>query len=66
MVVRRPQLLRDSGYSCAASDLADYLEEKGMGVVRGAPHYSQNLGKIKRWLQNIKNRFFLENYLLTD
>ena len=36
-VAHRPRLLSDNGSSYIASDLADWLEEKGMDHVRGAP-----------------------------
>jgi len=34
-VVHKPRLLSDNGSSYVASDLADYLEDKGMDHVRG-------------------------------
>ena len=52
----------NKGFSVAT--LADYLEDKGMDHVRGAPHHPQTQGKIERWYQTIKNRFLLENYFL--
>ena len=36
-VVQKPRLLSDNGSSYLAADLADYLEDKGMDHVRGAP-----------------------------
>ena len=42
MVVHKPRLLSDNGSSYVAADLADYLEDKGMDHVRGAPHHTQN------------------------
>jgi transposase InsO family protein len=63
-VVRRPRLLSDNGSSYVAADLADYLEDKGMDHVRGAPHHPQTQGKIERWHQTMKNRVLLENYFL--
>lgn len=63
-VVRKPRLLSDNGASYVASDLADYLEDKGMDHVRGAPHHPQTQGKIERWHQTMKNRVLLENYFL--
>ena len=63
-VVHKPRLLSDNGSSYVAADLADYLDEKGMDHVRGAPHHPQTQGKIERWHQTMKNRVLLENYFL--
>ena len=63
-VVRKPRLLSDNGSSYVAGDLADYLDDKGMEHVRGAPHHPQTQGKIERWHQTLKNRILLENYFL--
>lgn len=64
MVVQKPRLLSDNGSSYVAADLADYLDDKGMDHVRGAPHHPQTQGKIERWHQTMKNRVLLENYFL--
>jgi putative transposase len=50
--------------SYIAGDLAEWLEEKGMEHVRGAPNHPQTQGKIERWHQTLKNRILLENYFL--
>ena len=63
-VVQKPRLLSDNGSSYVAADLADYLEDKGMDHVRGAPHHPQTQGKVERWHQTMKNRVLWENYLL--
>jgi putative transposase len=63
-VVQRPRLLSDNGASYVAGDLADWLEDKGMQHVRGAPYHPQTQGKIERWHQTLKNRILLENYYL--
>jgi len=63
-VVHKPRLLSDNGSSYVAGDLADYLEDKGIDHVRGAPHHPQTQGKIERWHQTMKNRVLLENYCL--
>jgi putative transposase len=44
--------------------LAEYLEDKGMQHVRGAPYHPQTQGKIERWHQTMKNRVLLEHYFL--
>ena len=42
--------------------LAEWLGDKKMGRVRGAPYHPQTQGKIERWHQTLKNRILLENY----
>lgn len=63
-VAHKPRLLSDNGSSYIAGDLADYLDDKGMEHVRGAPNHPQTQGKIERWHQTLKNRILLENYFL--
>jgi transposase InsO family protein len=63
-VAHRPGLLSDNGSTYTAGDLADWLEQRGMDHVRGAPLHPQTQGKIKRWNQTLKNRILLENYYL--
>ncbi|MBD9529547.1 IS3 family transposase [Paracoccus sp. PAR01] len=64
----RPQqklrLLSDNGGAYIAGDLADWLEERGVEQVHGAPGHPQTQGKIERWHQTLKNRILLENYYL--
>ena len=61
-VVHRPRLLSDNGSSYVASDLADWLDERNIEHVRGAPFHPQTQGKIERWRQTLKNRILLEHY----
>ena len=63
-VLHKPRLLSDNGSSYVAADLAEYLDDKRMDHVRGAPHHPQTQGKIERWHQTMKNRVLLENYYL--
>ena len=63
-VQHRPRLLSDNGSSYIATELAEWLEDKGMDHVRGAPYRPQTQGKIERWHQTLKNRILLENYFL--
>ena len=63
-VTHKPRLLSDNGSSYISSDLADWLEDHGMGHIRGAPYHPQTQGKIERWHQTLKNRILLENYYL--
>jgi len=43
-VVTKPRLLSDNGASYIAGDLADYIDDKGMDHVRGAPCHPQTQG----------------------
>ena len=61
-VVHKPRLLSDNGSSYVSGELAEWLGDKKMGHVRGAPYHPQTQGKIKRWHQTLKNRILLENY----
>jgi putative transposase len=63
-VAHRPRLLSDNGSSYISGDLADWLEDRHMDHVRGAPNHPQTQGKIERWHQTLKNRILLENYYL--
>ena len=63
-VVHRPRLLSDNGPSYISEDLADWLDKRNMGHVRGAPCHPQTQGNIERWHQTLKNRILLENYYL--
>lgn len=66
-VTHKPRLLSDNGSSYISSDLADWLEDHGMGHIRGTPYHPQTQGKIERWHQTLKNRILLENdYLPGD
>lgn len=53
-VTHKPRLLSDNGASYIAGDLAQWLDEKGMDHVRGAPNHPQTQGKIERWHQTLK------------
>jgi len=63
-VVHKPRLLSDNGSSYLSSNLAEWLTNRGIGHIRGAPHHPQTQGKIERWHQTLKNRILLENYYL--
>jgi putative transposase len=63
-LAHRPRLLSDNGSSYISSNLADWLEERDMIHVRGAPYHPMTQGKIERWHQTLKNRLLLENYYL--
>jgi len=61
-VLHKPKLLSDNGPSYIATELAEWIDAKGMSHVRGAPLHPQTQGKIERWHQTLKNRILLENY----
>jgi putative transposase len=63
-VRHKPRLLSDNGSSYIAGDLADWLGDRKMTHVRGAPYHPQTQGKIERWHQTLKNRILLEHYYL--
>ena len=63
-VAHRPRLLSDNGSSYISGELAQWLDQRKMEHVRGAPHHPQTQGKIERWHQTLKNRILLENYYL--
>src|SRR5215470_8303971 len=48
------------------ADLAEWLKDRGIAHVRGAPCHPQTQGKIERWHQTLKNRILLENHYLPD
>ncbi|MEJ6510266.1 MAG: IS3 family transposase [Octadecabacter sp.] len=64
VVRHKPRLLSDNGSCYISGDLAEWLQDKGMKHVRGAPFHPQTQGKIERWHQTMKNRVLLENYYL--
>jgi len=63
-VLHRPRLLSDNGSSYVAGDLAEWLDNKKIEHIRGAPYHPQTQGKIERWHQTLKNRILLEHYYL--
>ena len=65
-VVHKPRLLSDNGSGYISGDLAEWLDDKGMDHVRGAPYHPQTQGKIERWHQTLKNRILLENYFFSE
>lgn len=63
-VAHKPRLLSDNGSSYVSGELAEWLDDKGMDHVRGAPYHPQTQGEIERWHQTLKNRILLEKYFL--
>jgi len=54
-VVHKPRLLSDNGASYFSGDLAEWLDDRDMEHVRGAPYHPQTQGKIasRRCLQRL-------------
>lgn len=63
-VRHKPRLLSDNGSSYIAGDLAEWLDERNISHIGGAPYHPQTQGKIERQHQTLKNRILLENYYL--
>jgi transposase InsO family protein len=63
-VGHRPRLLSDNGASYISGDLAEWLDDRKIEHIRGAPYHPQTQGKIERWHQTLKNRILLNNYYL--
>ena len=63
-IAHKLRLLSDNGSSYIAGELGEWLEDHGIGHVRGAPNHPQTQGKIERWHQTLKNRLLLEHYYL--
>jgi putative transposase len=61
-VKHRPRLLSDNGSAYVSSELREYLGERGMSHIRGAPYHPQTQGKIERYHRTMKNVVKLEHY----
>ena len=62
-VRRRPGLLSDNGPCYIAGELAEWLQDRHVDHVHGAPNHPQTQGRLS-WPQTLKNRILLENYFL--
>ena len=62
--VHKPRLRSDNGSSYSSGNLADGLTDNQMSPVRGAPYHPQTQAKTERWHHTLKNRIWLENYVL--
>lgn len=61
-VQHRPRLLSDNGSAYISKALAEYLSDKKMEHVRGAPYHPMTQGKIERWHRSLKNIIKLQHY----
>jgi len=61
-VRHRPRLLSDNGPCYISKQLKEYLSDKAMTHIRGAPYHPQTQGKIERYHRSIKNVVTLQNY----
>jgi transposase InsO family protein len=61
-VQHRPRLLSDNGSAYISKVLSDYLDDKKMQHVRGAPYHPMTQGKIERWHRLLKNVVRLQCY----
>ncbi|MCP4905921.1 MAG: DDE-type integrase/transposase/recombinase [bacterium] len=64
--VGRPRLLSDNGPAYLSGELRDYLGERGMGHIRGAPYHPQTQGKIERYHRTMKNVVKLQHYYFPE
>ncbi len=62
----RPRLLSDNGSCYISHEFQNFMEESGMGHVRGAPYHPQTQGKIERYHRTMKNIVKLDNYYYPD
>ena len=63
-IAHKPRLLSDNGSSYVPGELAEWLGDRKMGHVRGAPYHPQTQGKIERWHPTRKDRGLLANCFL--
>jgi transposase InsO family protein/transposase-like protein len=60
----KPRLLSDNGPCYLSKDLKEYLQNRDIKHIRGAPYHPQTQGKIERYHRSIKNVITLQNYYL--
>ena len=61
-VKHRPRLLSDNGPCYVSSQLAEYMENREMKHVRGAPYHPMTQGKIERYHRTMKNIVKFQHY----
>ena len=63
---QRPKLLSDNGPCYKSSELKNFLDDKGIQHINGAPNHPQTQGKIERYHRSMKNIIKLENYYIPE
>ena len=61
-VYHKPRLLSDNGPAYHSADLAQFLKERRIEHIHGAPYHPMTQGKIERWHRSMKNVIKLQNY----
>lgn len=61
-VYHKPRLLSDNGPAYHSADLAQFLKERRIYHIYGAPYHPMTQGKIERWHRSMKNVIKLQNY----
>ncbi|MCP4338785.1 MAG: IS3 family transposase [Desulfobulbaceae bacterium] len=61
-VYHKPRLLSDNGPAYHSADLAQFLKERRIDHIYGAPYDPMTQGKIERWHRSMKNVIKLQNY----
>ena len=61
-VYHKPRLLSDNGPAYHSADLAQFLKERRIDHIYGAPYHPMTQGKIERWHRSMKNVIKLQNY----
>ncbi len=59
---RHPRLLSNNGTCYVLGELRDYLSEKSIRLILGAPNHPMTWGKIERNQQCMKNLATLQHY----
>ena len=61
-VRHRPRLLSDNGSCYVSGELKDYLLDRDIRHIRGAPYHPMTQGKIERYHRSMKNLVTLQHY----
>lgn len=61
-VYHKPRFLSDNGPAYHSADLAQFLKERRIDHIYGAPYHPMTQGKIERWHRSMKNVVKLQNY----
>ena len=61
-VYHKPRLLSDNGPAYHSAGLAQFLKERRIDHIYGAPYHPMTQGKIERWHRSMKNVIKLQNY----